>query len=277
MARSLSVAVLTVVVVAPGLWRWQAPAPVPPPRPLLIFYGSLPNQGQEAALASLEDQISGYSLVVVHSGLESPRNPSAAVLTTLVQARPKVAFYGYLALGVTNGEPDHSLTQIAADLVGWRQLGVRGVLLDTAGHDYGVSTARLAAAMDEAHHLGLRVIVNAYRPQDVLAAPWLPGDLYLAENWALAEGAAPGPRAEPTMRALYRLEMAGVTVAATATERSGWPFSSQMLGRAVSWTMDMVPGIRWLAVAGPNYSATSGAIVPAHQIGQMAAAVPRDY
>ncbi len=270
-------AVLTVLLVAPALWQWQPPSPVPPPGPLLIFYGSLPDQASRAQLVPLETTLKGYRLVVVHSGLESPGNPSGPVLTALIRAMPTVAFYGYLALGVTHGEPDYTLSQIRTDLTRWQRLGVRGMLLDTAGHDYGVSTARLAAAMTEAHQLGLRLIVNAYRPHDVLAAPWAAGDLYLAENWALSAGTAPGPRAERTLHALYRLEMRGVTVAATATESRGWPFSDGLLDQAVRATMDMVPGIRWLAVAGPNYSASTGAIVPALLLRRAVAGQPRDY
>ncbi len=276
-SRILLAALLTMLLVAPELWQWPVPPPVPPPRPLLIFYGSLPGQASPAQLAPLEAAIKGYGLVVVHSGLESPGNPSATVLTALIRAMPAVAFYGYLALGVTHGEPDYSLSQIRTDLTRWQRLGVRGMLLDTAGHDYGVSTARLAAAMTAAHQLGLRLIVNAYRPQDVLAAPWAAGDFYLAENWALSEGSTPGPRAELTLRALYRLERQGVTVAATATEAKGWPFSHSLLEQAVLVTMDMVPGIRWLAVAGPNYSANTDAMVPALLLQQAAAGQPRDY
>ncbi len=265
------------VAVSPELWQWPVPPSAPPPAPWLIYYGGLPSAPTPGALATLEGRLTGYSLVVVHSGLEDPGNSSGAVVSALVQKMPQVFFYGYLALGVTNGEPDYPAAQIATDLSRWRKLGVKGMLLDTAGHDYGVSAARLDAAMAEAHQLGMRVIVNAYRPQDVLGAPWHPGDLYLAENWAYAEGQAVGPRAAVTLRSLYQLEMSGVAVAATATAASGWPFAHSDLVSAVELTLAEVPGVRWMAVAGPNYSATSGGILPAITLEQVARTISRTY
>lgn len=273
----LLVAAVTVAAVAPDLWSWPPPPAVAPPRPLLIYYGSLPTAPTPQALATLEARFAGYRLIVLHSGLENPGNTSAAVVGALVQHLPAVSFYGYLALGVTHGEPNYSLTQIDTDLARWRQLGVSGMLLDTAGHDYGVSAARLRAAMMKAHQLGLRVIVNAYRPQDVLAAPWGPGDLYLAENWAYAEGQAVGPRSAFTLRSLYALQMRGVQVAATATTAAGWPFSQTTLTVALTLTLEKVPGVRWMAVAGPNYSSTSGSAVPEAALQRTAQGIVRNY
>ena len=273
----LLVAAATMAAVAPDLWSFSPPPAVAPPRPLLIYYGSLPTAPTPQALATLDARFAGYQLVVLHSGLENPGNSSAAVVSALVQKLPAVSFYGYLALGVTHGEPNYALAQIDTDLARWRQLGVSGVLLDTAGHDYGVSTTRLGAAMMKAHQLGLRVIVNAYRPQDVLAAPWGPDDLYLAENWAYAEGQVVGPRAAYTLHSLYALEMRGVQVAATATTAAGWPFSRSTLAFALTLTLAKVPGVRWVAVAGPNYSSTSGAVLPEAVLQRSVQGIVRTY
>jgi hypothetical protein len=74
-------------------------------------------------------------------------------------------------------------------------MGVRGVLLDQFGYDFKVTRERQNAAVEAAHHRKLRVIANAWKPEDAFGEvdgkpPALTkDDIYLWESYRFQEGA----------------------------------------------------------------------------------------
>ena len=170
--------------------------------------------------------------------------------------------YGYVSVGVTHGEPDHPLTELQARMDSWCRLGAHGVLVDCAGADYGVSRARFDAVVRYAHGCGLRVLANAWDPDDVLAgsATMGPGDGHLGENDVLSDGRFLDPRAyEPKLArmAAHRAEL-GITLYATATSRDLRDvdaLAARVLGPLVAC------GIDAFQLTDPLYSAADNVLV----------------
>lgn len=95
------------------------------------------------------------------------------------------------------------------------------MLLDCAGADYGVSRVRFDAVVQYAHSLGMKVLANAWNPDDVLAdsrtmRPW---DGYLGENDVLSAGRFLAPatyQAKLAKMAGYKAHL-GINLYETAT------------------------------------------------------------
>ena len=146
-----------------------------PPQHLLIYYAwptCLP-----------VEEFARYQHVVLGDGLQDPAHPSRP--EPIIKACPQTAFYGYVDVGVST--QNLSPQEIANRCRLWKQTGVRGVLLDDFGYDFGVTRARQSAAVRSAHEAGLRVIANAWNPADVFAPVSVLGenDLYLLESFQL--------------------------------------------------------------------------------------------
>lgn len=154
----------------------------------------------------------------------------------------------------------------------WAALGVKGILLDDAGPDFGVSPNRLRSVIRLVHAWHLRVIVNAWDPAAVIAVGLTPGDGYLAENWAVAAGKTSTPPAQAAALADIRQHHIAIYMTATTAHA---PTTPQIVIHAARATFSLVPG-HYLAVAGPHYSSTSNAIVPASWVaaGLAAASLP---
>lgn len=170
--------------------------------------------------------------------------------------------YGYVSVGVTHGEPDHPLAELEARMDQWCRLGAHGVLVDCAGADYGVSRTRFDAVVRYAHTCGLRVLANAWNPDDVLAgsATMGPGDGYLGENDVLSGGRFLDPRTyEPKLArmAAYRAQL-GITLYATATSpdpRDGDALAERVLRPLASH------GVGLFQLTDPVYSAADNVLV----------------
>jgi hypothetical protein len=167
--------------------------PIQPPsvQPFAIYYGwpSYVN-GAKEKLERAVAAFDGYRIVVFGDDTATPEGDAlAAPIMAGVAARGGVP-YGYITVGVGDGEPNHSLEELRQRLDSWRRLGAGGVLVDCAGADYGVSRARFDAVVRYAHSIGLRVLANAWEPDDVLARSRTmgPGDGYLGENDVLSDG-----------------------------------------------------------------------------------------
>ncbi len=193
-------------------------------RPFAIYYGwpSYVN-GARGKVARAVAAFDGYGVVVFGDDTATPEgDPLAAPIMAGVAARGGVP-YGYVSVGVGDGEPNHSLAELRERLDAWRRLGARGVLLDCAGADYGVTRARFDAVVRYAHSLGLSVLANAWSPDDVLArsATMGPGDGYLGENDVLSDGLFLAPATyKPKLAKMARYKASlGITLYETATSR----------------------------------------------------------
>lgn len=226
--------------------------------PLLIFYGWIP--GTKAAFTRMAARMAGYPVVVLGSGDEWPSPGSdRSEAMRMIRTDRSTRYYGYVDLGVTGGQPDHPIGDIARALRAWRRMGAKGVLLDCAGPDYGVSRSRLRAAVSLGHQDGLRLLVNAWDPQAVIGAGLRRSDAWLAENWVMADGRVV-PRDAADWGALPRVRALGVQIWMTATDAA--PPSRRWVDTWVPRTVAAVGGSA-VAVSGPDYSSQSNAIAPA--------------
>jgi hypothetical protein len=193
-------------------------------RPFAIYYGwpSYVN-GARGDVARAVAAFDGYGVVVFGDDTATEEgDPLAAPIMAGVAARGGDP-YGYVTLGVSDGEPHHSLAELRERIDAWRRLGARGMLLDCAGADYGVTRARFDAVVQYVHSLGLHVLANAWDPDDVLArsATMGPGDSYLGENDVLSDGRFLAPaiyRPKLARMAAYKARL-GITLCETATSR----------------------------------------------------------
>ena len=236
----------------------------PPSRvvtPFLIYYGWVPSA--VPAFDHFVSQLTGYPIIVLGSGDEWASSGDQAPVTHLIRALPRVSFYGYVNLGMNHGQPDHPFPRIEAELKAWRAMGVRGVLLDCAGPDYGVTSSRLRSSVAVAHREGLRVLVNAFEPRAVLLTGLKHGDAWLAENWVVADGQPDATTQGFDWAGLAVLKKRHIGIWMTATDAT--PPTAAWVQTWVARTEARVGGSATV-VAGPNYSSQSNAIVPAQRV-----------
>lgn len=246
-----------------------APGSVPPSnqaapiRPFAIFYGwpSYVN-GAHGKIARAVAAFDGYGVVVFGDDTATPEgDPLAAPIMAGVAARGGEP-YGYVTLGVSDGEPNHSMEELRGRLDAWRRLGVRGMLLDCAGADYGVSRARFDAVVQYTHSLGLSVLANAWDPDDVLAGSRTmgPGDGYLGENDVLSDGRFLSPatyRPKLARMAGYKARL-GITLYETATSmdlQHADELAAQVLGALHGY------GIDAFHLTDPDYSSSNNVLI----------------
>jgi hypothetical protein len=214
-------------------------AVAPEPRRLAIFYGipSLVN-GAGGAVARAAEAFAEYDLVVFGDGLEFDdvvpgRKPAGAgplehqrtkeIIARLASSPRKTAVFGYIDLGRSQ---QLGLDEIAARIQRWKAMGAAGVFFDEAGADFGVDRRRQNAAVDASHAAGLRVVLNAFNPDDVFRIgpdglrPRLgPGDAYLLESFAVRNGRVDDSAAwrERVQKAVTGAAATGAALWATTT------------------------------------------------------------
>ncbi|HIQ05018.1 MAG TPA: hypothetical protein EYH31_04880 [Anaerolineae bacterium] len=173
--------------------RWLDPNQIAQPAALAIYYG-WPSLVENAG-GNVDDATTTFAqfdVVVLGDGLEHASHGdhlnTRQIITSLVDAGIEV--YGYVDLGVTTQGLDEAALREYVDE--WADIGVTGIFWDDAGYDFGVDRARQTAAISYTHAQGLRAFVNAWNPDDILAAdsdqpsPLRPGDWYLAESWLVS-------------------------------------------------------------------------------------------
>lgn len=235
---------------------------VKPATPFLIYYGWIPTNPHQ--FLSFAQSLKGYPIVILGSDDEWHSSGDLAATEELIKVLPKVTFYGYVDIGVTDGQPNHSLTTISLYLKQWRKIGARGVLLDCAGPDYGVSHTRLVNSVQGAHDNHLRVLVNSFNPGAVLSIGLRHGDAWLAENWIIQSGAVVNAEQQgENLTALPLLRQHHIMIWMTATDSR--PPDALWVALWSERTVKAIQG-QAIAVAGPYYSSRSNAVVPAQWI-----------
>lgn len=160
-------------------------------QPLALFYGwpSLVNDSA-GGVARAASHFGRFGTVIFGDACPTAEgDPRGRAVAERVRERCDV--WGYLSLGRGPAQPSWSPRDVVARLDAWARWGALGVLLDCAGRDFGVSAERLAWAVAASHDRGLRVVVNAWDPFDVLASRAELGaaDALIAENDVLRHGA----------------------------------------------------------------------------------------
>ncbi len=236
-----------------------APKPAAlPVRPFLIYYGWIPHRPSQ--FDHLAETMVQYPVVILGSHEEWSKDPDNSPAATLIHRDRRTAFYGYVDIGVTHGQADHTTEYLHAALIEWRKMGAAGVLLDCAGPDYGVTRHRLKTVIAIAHHDGLRVRVNAFDPQALCDAGLRPGDGWLAENWVVAAGRDDRFTQGfdwPSVSVVLRHHIA-VWMTATDSRPPSWMWVQ-------TWVPQTARALKgsWIAVGGPQYSSQSNSVVPA--------------
>jgi hypothetical protein len=250
----------------------MAAATVSEPKRLAIYYGipSLVN-GAGGDVARAAAVFAEYDVVVFGDGLEfddvvPTRTPAGAgaveygrtkaIVARLAASPRKTVVFGYIDLGRSQ---QLSLAEIAMRTSRWKALGVGGIFYDEAGADFGVDRARQNAAVAAAHAEGLRVVLNAFNPDDVFrigadgVKPRLrAGDAYLLESFAVRNGLPEDPRGwndrlERARRGAAAME---VSIWATTTASEG-KFASELMAHA--WHAAVKAGVDAFSWGEPSF------------------------
>jgi hypothetical protein len=259
-ASTFSRRVTLPVILAAAVDVAVAERPASPGR-LAIFYGvpSLVN-GASGDIERAAREFAPYDVVVFGDGLQDERavehRRTAEIIRRLAAVRPDTRVFGYIALGRKAGLSE---TQVADAIARWKDMGVRGVFLDEAGYDFGVTRARQIFAIDTAHAVALDVFVNAFNPDDVLAGDThlRAGDLLLLESFIVRKG-----RVESSDRSSVRARSAtgharrtGVEVWAVTTPADDGHFDRRLCTRA--WRSVVRLGFNGFGWGEPLYAASS--------------------
>ena len=250
-ARKILIGLLALAVLAAFLVPPLPTGALKVVRPFLIYYGGTPGPGSEAQAMALARRMRGYRVVVLGLATHAP-----AFTERLLRLLPHTVFYGYADAGHV------SFQHVAGRLRLLRRLGVQGVLLDDIGTGLSADALSLRTVVRLAQREGLRVMLNAWDPRDVLGLPLRPGrDAVLCENWVYSEGAWAEPRSAAVYAALRSLEARGVLVSMIVTSNAT-PSPKAPPAAGISATARAVFG-DYLSLSDPIYSADSDAIFPA--------------
>ncbi len=248
-AGALGLALLAVLLAAAILLPPAATGSHKTVRPFLVYYGG-PGPESPARPQTLARRLQGYPVVVL--GLASAYPAFAAKVVRLM---PHTTFYGYADTGHV------TFAHVARRLELLHRVGMQGVLLDEIGTGLSASRADLRRIVLLAQRDGLRVMLNAWDPSDVLSLPLRPRtDGVLCENWVYSGGAWV-QRDAAVYAALRRLERRHVLVFMIATTK-GVPSPAAPPAAGISATARAVFG-NYLSLSDPVYSADNDAIFPA--------------
>lgn len=168
------------------------------PKKLAIYYGypSLVN-GSKGNLKAAIEVFNDYDLMVFGDELQDSGHPdhtnTATIISHLKTSPNNTAVYGYIPLGT--GLP---MSEIQTRVDAWKAMGVKGIFLDLAGYDFGVSRQRQNDAVDYIHSQQLSLFINAWNPDDVFSSAVEPiynptgapthlnnNDIYLHESFQI--------------------------------------------------------------------------------------------
>lgn len=233
-------------------------------RSLAIYYGWPSVAGGARGVEEATAKLAAYDRVVLGAGLELREHPDHASTRAIIAGlrRGPAEVYGYLALGSSTGLDGAAL---AARALAWRELGVQGILLDEAGHDFGTTRARQNLALEAVHRAGLAAFVNAFDPDDLLAgsppAALRPGDSYLYESFGLRLGVPEPARARAAK--LAKLEAArrrGLRLYGVSTARAEGDLSRERWAELCRLAREArLEGVGW---GTPGFGAGDGKLPP---------------
>ena len=202
-----------IIIFLTGLFMFLVSGCYLPPDNLLIYYG-YPNainkadQNTADPIGTAAAEFAKYSYVVLGGGIEEtpPLYPLHGAHNTTVEIIKHknsligTMYIGYIDLGVTT--KNYSMAEIKNRVDLWKATGVRGIFFDDFGYDFNVTRERQNEAVSYVHSQGMKVIVNAWFPDDVFgsninpaynptgAAPVINShDYYLHESYQIKQGA----------------------------------------------------------------------------------------
>lgn len=194
-----------------------SPTPTPPENPtpvttrkmknLGIFYGwptainDVDGTDWDNRLQLASAEIAKYDRMILGETLEDPSHGDHANTKTIIEnvhaGTSGTQIFGYVCTGTCGGN-NPSSTVINANIDQWKAMEIDGIFLDEAGFDFNQTQtpdanantrARLVSALNHAHSLGLKVMVNAWNADDIFVAeagnpaPFIAGDSFLLESY----------------------------------------------------------------------------------------------
>ena len=235
------------------------------PRRFVIYYG-WPSQvnGAEGNVTAAVAILSTFPRVVLGGGNVLPDGDSQAKEIVLGLARARSEVYGYISIGLGQNQPSYSLTELARLSERWACFGAVGLLADCAGQDFGVEPARFRSFVEAAHGTGLRILANAWAPEDVLGS-WSPlgsqGDGYLSENDLIKSGAAlPTQSFEEKLAHVQKWQQStGIELWAVCTTPPNPTLKEAINVTRMASEVAAQAGVQldWLAVTDPLYGAAN--------------------
>ncbi|MEN0046375.1 MAG: hypothetical protein AAF806_04855 [Bacteroidota bacterium] len=168
------------------------------PSELAVYYGypSLIN-GSNSNIADAVEVYSNYDIVIFPQDVELEEHPEHENAEDIIQALQtggnSTQVFGYIDLGTIQGLAQLTLAQINTRIAAWNNMGVAGIFFDDVELGFGVDRARMNAAIDEAHILGLPVMVNGNIPDEIFSATYgavsmQQGDWYMVESFHIRNG-----------------------------------------------------------------------------------------
>ncbi len=170
-----------------------------------IYYGWPSGAGGARSVEEAAARLGSFEVLVLGGGLERPQHGDHERTRAILTRLEGVEVFGYIPLGQATGLDEKA---IAASILAWKAMGVRGIFFDEAGYDFGNTRARQRAAFAAAHREGLKVFANAFQPDDLFAdgrdaqhnprgekAGLAAGDAYLYESFGVRLG-EPEPEEE---------------------------------------------------------------------------------
>ena len=172
------------------------------PNKLLVYYAwpsVINNSGGD-----VEEAVSYYAkydYVVLGAGLEEESHGDHEKTVEIIghYLTRGVEFFGYVDLGVSTS--NFTLLTLRDKVANWFDMGVAGIFFDDCGYDYEVRRDRQLSAFEYAHFLGLKIIVNAWDPDDIFGKEYdawdnplkletnlNEDDFYLLESFQIKEG-----------------------------------------------------------------------------------------
>ena len=145
------------------------------------------------------DEMAKYDRLILGATLEDPAHGdhvnTKTIITNIKGGLTGTQMYGYVCIGSCGGANPSALT-INAKVDQWEVMEVDGIFFDEAGFDFGSvaetdaqKRARMVAIVGHAHSLGLKVMINAWDPDDIFTkvsenpVPFISGDSFLLESY----------------------------------------------------------------------------------------------
>lgn len=254
------------------------------PARLAIYYGfpSLINRSNSNLTQAIA-AFANYDLIVLGDGVEfndiQPQRKPPGVGTAehklarrlikqLQRSRRNTRIFGYIDLG---NSQNLTLKELKNRVQLWANMGVKGIFLDEAGYDYGVTRARQNAIISFIHELNLSAFVNGFNPDDLFSDRAVPlnnlgggnpegeptelnrADIYLLESFQIRMGEYDeGELNDRIRRALSYREQFGTRIFGVTTSQIGQSFEQAKFDYA--WWGSLMWGLDGFGWGEPSFS-----------------------
>jgi len=130
-------------------------------------YGDLFNVDDLYRLDHSFDRLSQFDMIICENPTKLDSQEQEVAIRLVSNGK---TVYGYTYLGSTEDIPLLADADLKNHIDQCANLGFKGIFMDMAGYDYGVSRDRLNTYVNYAHLKGLAVMANAWTPSNLLSS-----------------------------------------------------------------------------------------------------------